>query len=1291
MKSAMPWNIKGIDEETREAAREAARNSGLSVSEWLNQTIAKRAAEEGIDPAWREADDDPSRDEDELRKVAGSLADLTRRIRAMDANSRAAISGLKDRLDEIEEHLGRANDAGTPSGRRTGQLQGVSAMVDSLAREIDNADEAARSMVEGLRARAAAVPRGTPVGRENENVSDAIRVLDARIAAMADRITPPPPPVEPPARLDDLRSRLNALLARGPERAPTGPAARAASLDATLKALEERIAEAKARSTPPPAAAPPPSFEERERLQRIEERLADISGRLDQPRDEPPPALAPAAPPEPVVDELTAAIAEISARQRMLDERADATAMRRDQKKIADAVATLRTDVAGLVARVASIHRHEAEDGEAYFGLARRIEALAAETPVDRGIIAGIRNEIDALRAITESGARESTLVDKLDDLARRTPDRNRVDALGEEVSAMRRALENAESPKAIARVEMRVNEVARAVEAALNSRQVSVDAAAAGMAAGLADLRHTIDQLSAAARKTDAATADAVVAGLAASLDEIRQAIDARGSAGRQPDRAAVERLESRLDQIVSRIEVIADRSAPADVINGLHDRLEALVERFDRSVQGPGQPVALDEVKAEISAIRAEIAGREPPRTEHLEDQIRDLAMRLETATRPDADIRQLADLEAQVARLAAELEKSIPRNLALQQVEENLVRLQSHLTDQREESVAAARRAARDAVREFAGNGIDSELIRALRQDLDHIRHASGAGDATAQQTLQSLHGTLATVVDRLGRLEDETGSATLRPEARAMRPPAAEATGEPAILPPSAGSRPSVETRLREPGSGKPDIAALRELAAGGGEPARDRASDRRADFIAAARRAAQAAVAENAASEAGDRPRAEPRQSPFARIGAAIRGRRKPLLLAAAAIVLAIGAMQAFEPGFAGKAKSAVVARIDPPAPAATRAPLVPPIQKTRGLSAEAASAALQSAQPAMVLGPVDARTAIALAAPDSVVSRFGDASPDAQGFSADANEPAAAGPAAAPEPAPVEPTQVAAIGSDRLRNAAAAGDPAAAFEIATRYAEGRGVGQDLATAAEWYRKSAESGVAVAQYRLSSLYERGQGVKKDLSAAVDWYQRAADQGNVGAMHNLAVLMSEGVDGTPDHARALQWFLAAGDYGVKDSQYNLGVIYARGIGTGRDMTEAYKWFAIAAAQGDTDAAARRDEVGGMLAPDQLAKARAAVQAWRVKAPLPEANGVSAPAGGWDGVSEGVTEADRRALVKKIQTLLTDRGYDPGPTDGVEGPKTREAVRAFQRTAGISDTGQIGPDLVTALADQ
>jgi localization factor PodJL len=64
--------------------------------------------------------------------------------------------------------------------------------------------------------------------------------------------------------------------------------------------------------------------------------------------------------------------------------------------------------------------------------------------------------------------------------------------------------------------------------------------------------------------------------------------------------------------------------------------------------------------------------------------------------------------------------------------------------------------------------------------------------------------------------------------------------------------------------------------------------------------------------------------------------------------------------------------------------------------------------------------------------------------------------------------------------------------------------------------------------------------------------------------------------------------------------------------------------------------------------------------------------------------------IGEADRQALVRKIQTLLAEQGFDPGPPDGVLGPKTVDAVRAYQHKIGQPETGQIDNTLVAALAD-
>jgi peptidoglycan hydrolase-like protein with peptidoglycan-binding domain len=50
--------------------------------------------------------------------------------------------------------------------------------------------------------------------------------------------------------------------------------------------------------------------------------------------------------------------------------------------------------------------------------------------------------------------------------------------------------------------------------------------------------------------------------------------------------------------------------------------------------------------------------------------------------------------------------------------------------------------------------------------------------------------------------------------------------------------------------------------------------------------------------------------------------------------------------------------------------------------------------------------------------------------------------------------------------------------------------------------------------------------------------------------------------------------------------------------------------------------------------------------------------------------------------------LQVALRARGYDPGPIDGVVGPRTARAVRAFQRRAGIHADGLAGPRTRTRL---
>ena len=275
------------------------------------------------------------------------------------------------------------------------------------------------------------------------------------------------------------------------------------------------------------------------------------------------------------------------------------------------------------------------------------------------------------------------------------------------------------------------------------------------------------------------------------------------------------------------------------------------------------------------------------------------------------------------------------------------------------------------------------------------------------------------------------------------------------------------------------------------------------------------------------------------------------------------------------------------------------------------------------------------------------------------------------------------------VGPEPLRRAAAEGDARAQFEVAAIYTEGRAVPEDLAAAAIWYERAAAQGFAPAQYRLGSLYESGRGVAKDLQQARLWYQRAAEAGNRMAMHNLAALYAGGDLGKQQFDAAAQWFEQAAMRGMRDSQFNLGMLYARGLGVQQDLEVSYKWFALAALRGDADAQKAREDVARSLDAESAIRLEAEIDAFTPAEIDLAAN--FAPIGTW---SEGFDPGESISavdVVKSVQSALTALGYDIGTPDGIAGPKTAEAIRAFERATGMSESGAVNPRLLAVLGSQ
>ena len=53
-----------------------------------------------------------------------------------------------------------------------------------------------------------------------------------------------------------------------------------------------------------------------------------------------------------------------------------------------------------------------------------------------------------------------------------------------------------------------------------------------------------------------------------------------------------------------------------------------------------------------------------------------------------------------------------------------------------------------------------------------------------------------------------------------------------------------------------------------------------------------------------------------------------------------------------------------------------------------------------------------------------------------------------------------------------------------------------------------------------------------------------------------------------------------------------------------------------------------------------------------------------------------------------VKAEQQALKDKGFDPGPVDGVNGPKTRSALGQFQEKQNLKKDGKLGPQTRDSL---
>jgi peptidoglycan hydrolase-like protein with peptidoglycan-binding domain len=65
-----------------------------------------------------------------------------------------------------------------------------------------------------------------------------------------------------------------------------------------------------------------------------------------------------------------------------------------------------------------------------------------------------------------------------------------------------------------------------------------------------------------------------------------------------------------------------------------------------------------------------------------------------------------------------------------------------------------------------------------------------------------------------------------------------------------------------------------------------------------------------------------------------------------------------------------------------------------------------------------------------------------------------------------------------------------------------------------------------------------------------------------------------------------------------------------------------------------------------------------------------------------------SSGKRAMGNQSQIRRVQEALKTEGHDPGPIDGMMGPKTQEALRQYQRQENLKETGRLDQDTMSKL---
>ncbi|HAH08565.1 MAG TPA: hypothetical protein DCL48_00530, partial [Alphaproteobacteria bacterium] len=678
MRPGVPWSVKDISPEAREAAQVAAQRAGLSLGEWLAQAIAAEAKTVAAFESQRAAPQSPVARFPSPPPQPQTVAAQAQRVQTAFAQpqqittaqavpqTRTAYAAAAEQLNEqiragefavVAHGLRDLADRLDSSERR--QQQAISSINQNVAAMADKVDAAERIKLMAETAFATASEAITQSARDQSyaftHLEETVRTLGGRLDGLEAN-----PMVDGVAReasvrleqsLTDIKDRISAAEKRGQDAQQ--------ALESWVKTFTGRI-EAQAATTSELIRHSTQDLARTDDLSGLQQTLAQVQAdvSLGQQRDQEKSATLSAI--QTAISGLRQELSDSERRAReglgsferwvndvngrldQVDSNAAELTMRLSEgargfastdqvQRLGDELSAIRTDlrkVADVTAANAAERERTSKDAQAGFDAA--VNRLAAQVrDVEQSAQAASRAANDAAVQLSDKLAQTDALVRRM----QAATDSN-AGAFGERLT------------QAMAKTDSAVSAIKADLETAeQRMMQVLRDNLRPSDDGSLEILQGAIEQLNANLAKSEQSnsqTAQRQAASIRKVEDMLQgfaRGLDSVSDLAKGPLAQPLASVQSTLETITAKIEERDQRAA--DSLGTMEMALKALAARIEDSERKAGQSTA--QIDAALKAVtgRLDAAERnEAARDARLDDSLRDIADRFDDADRKAQD---------------------------------------------------------------------------------------------------------------------------------------------------------------------------------------------------------------------------------------------------------------------------------------------------------------------------------------------------------------------------------------------------------------------------------------------------------------------------------------------------------------------------------------------------------------------------------------------------------------------------------------------------------------------------